>query len=339
MKDNVVHIGVIGVGAMGRRHAVNLTRRVPNATVVAVMDADEARATAVAEECGGGRVFADARELIASPEVEAVVIASPDATHAPLTLACIDAGKPILCEKPPAVDAADARRVFQAEIAGGRRLVQAGFMREYDPAHRRVKATIDAGEIGSPILFRGCHYNLTGGSARSADDLIANSAVHDIHSAHWLMDREIATVYVQTVPAEPQQPASARLMLIQMSFRGGGLGIIQYNADSGYGYEVYVEITGESGQATSASLSAPQVRRAGQLSQAVESSWRDRFDDAYVNEATSWVNGIAADTFEGPTAWDGYTSLVVADACIRSIATGQPEDVVLDQKPAFYQAK
>jgi len=339
LNNNIVHVGVIGVGRIGRRHALNLSNRVPGAAVVAIMDADRARADAVAAECGGSVISTDAGELISSPEVQAVVIASPDLTHAPLTLACIEAGKPVLCEKPSAESAADARRVYQAEIAVGRRLVSVGFMREYDRAHRRLKATIAAAEIGSPILFRGYHYNLADGPPLSADDLITHSAVHDIHSAHWLMEREIARVFAQSVPAEPQKPGSSRLVLLNLSFRGGGLGIIQLSADSGYGYEVYVEITGESGQATSGSFTAPLVRCAGKLSQAVEPDWLDRFEDAYVNEVTSWVDGVATGTFAGPTAWDGYTSLVVADACIRSILTGQPEDVVLEEKPVFHEAK
>ncbi|MFI5425603.1 Gfo/Idh/MocA family protein [Aeromicrobium sp. UC242_57] len=76
-------------------------------------------------------------KLIASRDVDAVIIASPDFTHADLTKACFAAGKPVLCEKPLAVTAADALSVVEAEVALGRRLLQVGFMRRYDPGFGR----------------------------------------------------------------------------------------------------------------------------------------------------------------------------------------------------------
>src|ERR1700712_5592899 len=92
-----VGIGVIGTGVMGAEHARLLASETPGAHLAAVCDANAERARAAAS---GAAVFADPAALIASPAVEAVVIASPDATHAELALACLKAGKPALCEKP-----------------------------------------------------------------------------------------------------------------------------------------------------------------------------------------------------------------------------------------------
>jgi myo-inositol 2-dehydrogenase/D-chiro-inositol 1-dehydrogenase len=152
-----VGVGVIGTGAIGSLHARNLAHRTPAAQVVAVMDIDRERVEAVAAECGGARVYTDASALIADEDVEAVLIASPDATHAELTIACIKAGKPTLCEKPLGTSLADAEQVLQTEIAGGRRTVQVGFMREYDPAHKDLMELMARGEIGQALRFRGVH--------------------------------------------------------------------------------------------------------------------------------------------------------------------------------------
>ena len=170
MADGTLRVGVIGTGGMGGRHARNLAHRVAGAELVAVMDADEERAAAVAEECGGASVFGSGPALVNDDAVEAVLIASPDPTHADLAVACIEAGKPVLCEKPLGVDIDDARRVLEAEAAGGRKLVQVGLMRTFDPQHTALRRAIDAGEIGRPLLLRGIHSarRLTGDDVASA---------------------------------------------------------------------------------------------------------------------------------------------------------------------------
>ena len=91
MTDGALRVGVIGTGGMGGRHARNLAHRVSGAELVAVMDLDEARATALAGECGGATVFGSGPELIRNAAVDAVLIASPDPTHAGLAVACVEA--------------------------------------------------------------------------------------------------------------------------------------------------------------------------------------------------------------------------------------------------------
>ena len=85
--------------------------------------------------------------------MDAVLIASPDTTHADLTIACIEAGKPVLCEKPLATAVADAERVVRAELAAGRRLVQVGFMRVYDRTHVDVYDMLHKGELGQAVAL------------------------------------------------------------------------------------------------------------------------------------------------------------------------------------------
>ena len=336
MSRQTIQIGVIGTGGIGGRHIHNLSTQVVDAEVLAIMDVDGDLMFQVSSKYGIERTYTDPNDLISDSDVDAVVIASPDKTHVDYTLACIDANKPVLCEKPLAFNAGEAKRVFEAEVANGRRLVQAGFMREFDPAHQKVKEKLQAGGIGQPLLFRGSHNNLTQGFHRDVEDVITNSSIHDIHSAHWLMGQDIAQVFVQMVPISKNEPDSCRILIEQLTFQNGSLGVIQVNSDSGYGYEVDVEITGETGVVTTSNLTNPMVRRAGGLTQAIESDWLDRFDFAYIREIQSWVAGIVSGDSEGPTAWDGYTSLVVADACKRSVETGQPEMVPPMERPAFY---
>ena len=122
-------------------------------------------------------------------------------------------------------------------------------MRTFDPQHAALKRAIDAGEIGRPLLFRGIHTHWRVPEVRTAVNVIVNSAVHDIHSARWLMGDDVASVYTSHVVDVPAQPESTRLVLLQLTFRRGGLASIEVNLDSNYGYEVIVEVSGESGHA------------------------------------------------------------------------------------------
>lgn len=323
MNNSTINVGVIGTGGMGGRHVNNISREVASANVVALMDVDEGRLQEVATACGANHTFTDAQALIEHPDVEAVLIASPDRFHAGQALACITAGKPVLCEKPLGTTAAEAFQVVEAEEAAGRRLVQVGFMREYDPAHIKVKAMVDSGSLGKMQSFFGSHINPGTGEVRTVADVISNSAVHDIHSARWMMGDEINTVFASYTQMDPSQSESARLVLIQLGFRNGGIGQIECNADAGYGYEVDVKMTGESGTVQTSSLCSPVIHRTNQSSQWVEEDWLQRFDQAYIREIRSWVQSVAEGKPSGPSAWDGYASMKVSDACIESAKTGQ----------------
>lgn len=336
MGSETINVGVIGTGAIGGVHADNLMRRTIGATVVAVMDINQEAANAVAAACEGARAYNDAGDLIADPAVDAILIASTDHTHADFTSACIEAGKPALCEKPLATTVADAERVVRAELAVGRRLVQVGFMREYDQAHRELFDLLHSGVIGPAIKFRSVHINPRFVRELSIESVITNSLIHDIHSARWIMGEEISSVFVQWVPANAAQRRSARLADMQLIFESGALGSLEYNGDSGYGYEVTVEVTGESGRLRTASHPSPSLRHAGTLSRAITPNWPQRFAQAYIDEVQDWIDALRREEATGPSAWDGYMSLIVAEAAIRSAETGAPQPVEAVAKPALY---
>ncbi len=334
MTRDTVGVGIIGAGMIGSLHAENLAKGAVGAEVAAVMDLDETRAAAVAAACQA-RQYADAAELIAEPAVQAVLIASPDSAHAEQAIACLEAGKPVLCEKPLATSVADAQRVLAAEMAAGRRLLQVGFMRVYDRAHADVHAMLRRGDIGAALRFRGTHFNPRRGEIL-IDGALVNSLIHDMHSARWLMRDEIESVYTQWHPSDPAKPETARFAIVQLRFAGGALGTLEWSGDSAYGYEVAMEVTGERGTLQTHSHSSPILRGDGRISQAVTPDWPERFSDAYRAEAQAWIDSVQRGEATGPSAWDGFVSLAVAEACLRSAASGLPELVGVFERPARY---
>jgi myo-inositol 2-dehydrogenase/D-chiro-inositol 1-dehydrogenase len=316
-----VRIGVVGLGVMGAGHLRTLVNDVPQARVVAVCDVDVARARTVARE--GARVHEEPVTLIRADDVDAVIIASSDATHADLVLACLDAGKPVLCEKPLATTAAASLTVTEAEAALGRRLVQVGFMRRFDPRYATVKRELDAGRVGRPLLLHCAHRNAGVPPTYTSDMLITSSGTHEFDVVRWLTGEEIVAATVLTPRATSLAANGMRdPQFVILETAGGVLVDIEVFVNAGYGYDIRCELVGETGTLT--------------LEPAVSPGFLERFADAYRLELTDWVDAVADGGPRGPTAWDGYAASAVADACLESLGSGRPVTVELVERPALY---
>jgi len=335
--DERIPVGVVGTGGMGGMHAYCLHRKVAGARVAAVSDLDAERAGKVAGECGGAAVFGDAVEMIRDEGVEAVVVASPDPTHAGLVHECLRLGKPVLCEKPLATSPEEALGIVEAEVELGRRLVQVGFMRRYDPQHVDVKRVAASGAIGEPVLFKGWHRNAQIPPGVDSEWVVINAAIHDLDSARWMLEAEVEEAFVRGLNTTGSSAGQYDLQLIQLTFADGRLATIEVNVDAQFGYEVGVEVVGVNGTAHTAPPSGAVVRLDRSFSQKVDGDWLDRFEPAYTIELQEWVESIEGGRPPAPDAWDGYASLVVAEACIASIRSGNPEGVTVPEKPALYE--
>ena len=331
-----VAVGIIGAGGMGRRHAHNLHRKIKGATVAGVYDVDAERMAAVAAECGAA-VYTDPYELIADERIDAILIASPDDTHADFVLACLQHHKAVLCEKPLATSPADARKIIEAETAAGHRMVTVGFMRRFDPYHVAVKGAVASGSLGRPVLFRGIHRNAQATPALPRHLIVTGSAVHDIDSARWLLQQEVEEVFARGRRIDPALGDDAvDLLLLQLSLSGNCLATIEVYISARYGYEVVAEIVGERGAAVTAQPELAILRRQNQRTAAVHGEWLERFRDAYVIELEQWLQALCGGSFTGASAWDGYVALVIAEACIGSLDAGQAQSIQLPAKPGLY---
>ncbi len=336
-KSEQISVGVIGTGGMGSMHAENIHSRVAGARLAAVSDVDTKRAGEVAGKYGSAAVFGDAVELIRDEGVEAVVIASPDPTHAPLVLECLKNEKPVLCEKPLADSADAALAVVEAEVDLGRKLVQVGFMRRYDPRHVAAKEAVESGAVGEPVVFKGWHRNADVPPGIDSEWVVINSTIHDIDSARWFIGEEIEEVFVRGMNTAPKLGEDVwDVQMIQFSTIGGRMGSIETNVVAGYGYEVGVELVGEEGVVRTPPPAGAVVRRSLSASQRIEDGWLDRFHAAYVIEVQKWVESLHSGEPTGPDAWDGYASLVVADACVASLGSVAPQKVAKLEPPRLY---
>jgi myo-inositol 2-dehydrogenase/D-chiro-inositol 1-dehydrogenase len=327
-------IGIIGAGVMGADHARTITRLTAGAHITAVSDADLARARSIAEETGATRAEADPHAIIRDPEVGAVLIASPDRTHADLVLACLEAGKPVLCEKPLAPTPEDCLRVIEAEVAGRRRMVQVGFMRRFDPAYAEMKRILSGGKLGRPLLFHCVHRNAVPPAFFEAGMLITNAAVHEVDIGRWLLGSQIVSARV--IRSSSGSDAYRDLMLIVLENEAGNLINIEIFLSAAYGYDIRGEVVCEQGTVLMAPPVNTRVRHAGAEAVSFATDWRARFTEAYRLQLQEWVTAIAAGKSVGASAWDGYAATAVAAACLESLGTGEPAAVRMRPQPSFY---
>lgn len=328
-----VRLGLIGAGIMGADHARIFAEEVPGTALHVICDADQTRARAAAEATGALNVANDPMTVINDPKVDAVVIAAPDQFHAPLTLACIAAGKPVLCEKPLSQETKECLDVLAAEETRGKQLVQVGFMRPFDPSYTEIKSLLTRGGLGKALMFHCFHRNVSPAYDFRAEMAICNSAPHEFDVARWMLSSDVKSISVYRPPAGG---ATAPVFMV-LETEAGQLVNIEVNISATYGYDVRGELVGEKGTAF---LRAPQLADVNLNLQQINTypaDWRPRFVDAYRQQNRAWVKTIITGKPNiGATAWDGYCSTAVAEAGVQALHSGKPALVKQIAKPKFY---
>ena len=330
-------IGVIGAGLMGLTHVRLLTGAVSGAEVVAVSDAVPEAARRAAAEAGIDTVHTDALALIEDARVEAVVIASPAPTHEAFTVACIEAGKPVLCEKPLADSLEASRRVLDAELAAGRRLVPVGFMRRFDPGYADMKTKLDAGLVGRPVLVHCAHRNPVVPASFGSEMIVTDTVVHEMDTVRWLLGQEIVRATVLT--PRPTSLAAEGVddpLFVIFQTEDGALADVEAFVNAQYAYDIRCEVVGELGTISLPPATPVLVRRERREAAELPERFQERFAAAYVNELQAWVANMTEGRPTGPSAWDGYAAAAVSEATVEALRSGRPVDVALDARPDFY---
>ena len=321
-----VGVGVIGTGVMGSEHARLLAREIPGAHLAGVFDSDDARARTGA---AGATVFPDPRSLIGSDRVRAVIIASPDATHAELVLGCLVAGKHVLCEKPLAFSTADALRVVQAEAAMKRRLIQVGYMRRFDPGYQQMKQIMDDGGIGATVLLHNVHRNARAPEWFTGPMAVTNSFVHEIDVSRWLTGSEMVSAHVASGPGGDP-------MMITMRTDHDEIVSTEVYMNASYGYHVHAELVGRLGTVALAtpSLTMRNKDRMGGVS--YPDNWIPRFVDAYRRQLTEWIAAMTSGIAVGASAWDGYMASAIAGQIAGGLAGSHTTMLKYAPRPSLY---
>lgn len=331
-------IGVIGTGMIGRDHTRRIQQVLSGAEVVALSDVNQASAASVRDDLAPKAKLYDTGEaLIAAPEVDAVLVTSWGATHEPYVLAAIAAGKPVFCEKPLATTAAGARRIVDAEVAHGKRLVQVGFMRRYDAGYVALKDAVQQ-HTGAPILVHAAHRNPAVPEAYVTPMAIHDTLIHEIDVFRWLLDDDYASARV----LYPRNAARSHSKLrdpqvVVLETKKGVLIDVEIFVNCHYGYDIQCEVVGEDGTAKLPEPMAIEMRLGAKRQNRILTDWKDRFVASYDVELQDFIKAATQGTATGPSSWDGYAAAVASDACVQAQeSAGQAVAIELPARPPLY---
>ncbi|HYT72975.1 MAG TPA: Gfo/Idh/MocA family oxidoreductase [Gemmatimonadales bacterium] len=212
-------LGVVGAGAWGKNH-VRTAAGLAEAELAAVCDTDPSLRERLARQYPATHITGDVGDLLG--RVEAVIVASPAATHARLALQCLEAGKPCLVEKPFALNVPDAQAVAQRS-AECRAPVVAGHLLVFHPAVERLRAMVQGGELGEVYYLYGLRVNL--GQVRADENALWSFGPHDVSVALYLLDA--APIRVAAQGRSYLQPNVEDVVFLTMEFASGVLAHVQ----------------------------------------------------------------------------------------------------------------
>lgn len=330
-------LGLIGTGAIGRTHIERINNVLQGAKVIAVSDAFAEAGKRVADKYGC-KFFASGEELINDKEIDAVIVTTADPYHAQYVKAAIVAGKYVFCEKPLAPEASVCKEIVDMEIAGGKKLVQVGFMRRYDYGYRQLKKYISEKTFGEPLMLHCAHRNPTVPESYDTPMAVENSMIHEIDVLRWLLGEDY--VAAEVVFPKKTRHAHERLQdpqIMRLWTKSGVLIDVEAFVCAGYGYDIKCEVCCEDGIISLPEPSNAMIRTNASRVYPICKDWSDRFISAYNDELQNFINSVKAGKLDSPTAWDGLCGQITAAAASKARDIQQKVAVDIPETPDFYK--
>jgi myo-inositol 2-dehydrogenase/D-chiro-inositol 1-dehydrogenase len=332
-RPDPVRIALIGAGRIGTSHATLLATRVPGALLTAVADPRVEAASALAAVLRV-RAAKDPAEVLADPDVDAVVITAASVAHAELVTAAADAGKAIFCEKPMGMSLAEIDRGIAAAARAGVPL-QVGFNRRFSPDFAEARRLIESGTIGTPQLLRSVTRDpgLADPASVPAWTIFTQTLIHDFDTLLWLNPgAEPVSVYATADALVAPEFKDAGLLdtaVVVITFDNGARAVAEASFSASYGYDIRGEVFGSDGMVTmGGGPRSPLVLSTG-AGRTIETVRGDveLFADAYTAEFLEFTAAVRDGRAPAVTGHDARRAFAVALAAISSVETGAPVEV------------
>lgn len=332
LSSQKLQIGIIGAGRIGRVHAETLAFRLPESQIVAIADINREAAQTLAARCNIPKVAASSDEILADPQIEAVLICSSTNTHADLIQQAAKAGKHIFCEKPIAFNLDVIDHALAAVKTAGVQL-QIGFNRRFDSNFARVRHAVASGEIGTPSLMHiisrdpapppPAYVKVSGG-------IFMDMTIHDFDMARFLIGDEVEEIYTAAgVMVDPEIGKAGDLdtALIVLRFRNGVIGTIDNSRKAVYGYDQRVEILGSEGKIATENCYPNQAVVSDGKSVHTDlplNFFMERYTESFTAELKSFVAAIREKRTTAVTGIDGRIPVAMALAARKSYDEHRP---------------
>ena len=329
----MLKIGIIGAGRIGKVHTESIMRYVAGATVKSVADPYMTEETAAwAKSMGVEKVGKDYREILADPEIDAVLICSSTDTHSPISLEAIAAGKHIFCEKPVDHDLGKIKAVMEA-LEGSDVKYQVGFNRRFDHNFAAAREAVASGKIGDLAVLKitsrdpgappVSYIKVSGG-------IFLDMTIHDFDMVRFVSGDEVEEVYAAggvTVDPAIGEAGDIDTAVITLRLRSGAIAVIDNCRRASYGYDPRLAAFGSKGQVASANdtqSSAVVSDANGVTAEKPLHFFLERYMQAYASEVAAFVDAVANDKPVPVGIEAGLQSVLIGIAAKRSLEFNRP---------------
>ncbi|KZL64246.1 nad binding rossmann fold-containing protein [Colletotrichum incanum] len=354
--QKTLNVGVVGIGRMGQRHALNVQNFVPRAKLICACSPAKADLVWADQylKPHGVKVYASFEEMIETPGLEAVIISSITELHLPQTLAAFNRGIHVLCEKPicrsvtevgllqkmnlPVADTPQLETLCEHVESKPETRVMVAFCRRFDDSYQDAQEKVKAGAIGRPFVFRSHACEKLDQSPffqqylKNSGGIYFDSAIHDIDLSLMFLGEDSVPKSVSAVGTAAFFPDLARAgdadnAIGVCEFWDGKIAHFYHSRSSSHGYDNVTEIFGTTGKLTV--NSTPRKNRVeicdtdGFVKVEPTPSWYDRYISAFVVEANAFVDAILDKQPLPVPLRSAIMSLRIATGLQESLRTGQ----------------
>lgn len=319
---------------MGSVHVRNIARQIPEADLVAICDIRLEVAQAVADGLDIQRVVKDYHELLADPEIEAILIATSTNTHAFIMKDVASAGKHIFCEKPLALGLEEIDEALVVVAKAGVKL-QVGFNRRFDKSFQQVRAIVASGEIGRPCILRITDRDPEVPALeflRVSGGMFLDQTIHDFDMARFQVG-EIEEVYATggvLIEPELKEFGDIDTNVVTLKFANGAVGTIDNSRQAVYGYDQRLEVFCSNGTAMANNEfenTSVMGTPGGFLSAKLPHFFMQRYAPCYVEEVRQFIECVRDDKPTPTTGKDGRAAVVLGHAAWKSLRENRPVKV------------
>lgn len=327
-----LQVGIIGAGRIGSLHAKSICYNVPTAKVIGITDVFAENAKKVADELGIEKVYADYKEMLSDPAIEAVLVCSSTDTHADIAIEAAKAGKHIFCEKPVDLTPAKVEAVIKAVADAGVKL-QVGFNRRFDHNFANIRKMVNDDKIGDVHIVKITSRDPAPPSAEYAavsGGMFIDMTIHDFDMACFMAGSEVTEVYANaTCLVDPAigEAGDVDTAIISLKFANGAIGVIDNSRRAAYGYDQRVEVFGSKGAAMASNDTPTNVTYMSEDGVVTDKPlyfFLERYMQSFRDEMLQFVDAVLEDKPVPATGKDGLNAILIALAAKKSVAEGRP---------------
>ena len=325
----MLKIGLLGAGRIAGVHAAAISQN-PQSKLVAISDFYPEVADKLARQFDA--VMRTNEDIIADPEIDAVLIATPTDTHSDLIEAATAAGKAVLCEKPVDLSLERARACLHNSAPSGVP-VMVGFNRRFDPNFAALKASLEAGDIGKSELLSITSFDPAPPPVsyiKTSGGLFRDMMIHDFDMANFIMgEAPISVMATASCVVDPEIGAAGDVdtAVVTLSYADGRIAVIKNSRRAAYGYDQRVELLGAQGLLQAQNMLENTVVKStdkGVTGAKPTYFFLERYMAAYAAEWASFVDAVTNGTALPVTLSDGIDALAMAEAATRSAQSAMP---------------